>query len=170
MPPFGEIKPEHFVPAIKEGIAQQRKEIEAIAANPAPPTFANTIEAMENAGELLAKVNPVFSNLQSSNTNEQLQAINREVAPLLAALRDDIRLNPALFAPREDAVGRARHAEAAAGPGAAARRDLQELRARRREPDARAEGALPRDQRRDLRRSGSSSATTCCATRTATAS
>ena len=86
------------MPAIKEGIAQQRREIEAIASNPAPPTFANTIEAMENAGELLAKVSPVFSNMQSSNTNEQLQAINREVAPLLAALRDDIRLNPALFA------------------------------------------------------------------------
>jgi peptidyl-dipeptidase Dcp len=98
VPPFAEIKPEHFGPAIKAGIAEQRKEIEAIAANPAPPTFANTIDAMENAGELLAKVNPVFSNQVSSNTNQQLQAINRDVAPLLAALRDDIRLNPALFA------------------------------------------------------------------------
>ena len=98
VPPFDEIKPEHFLPAIRAGVAQQRKEIEAIANNPQPPTFANTIEAMENAGELLAKVNPVFSNMQSSNTNEQLQAINREVAPILTALRDDIRLNPALFA------------------------------------------------------------------------
>ena len=98
VPPFGEIKPEHFIPAIKEGIGQQRREIDAIAANTAPPTFANTIEAMENSGELLAKVTPVFSNLQSSNTNAQVQAINREVAPLLAALRDDIRLNPGLFA------------------------------------------------------------------------
>jgi peptidyl-dipeptidase Dcp len=98
VPPFGEIKPEHFLPAITAGIEQQRAEIEAIANNPAPPTFANTIEAMENAGELLAKVSPVFSNMQSSNTNEQLQAVNREVAPLLTALRDDIRLNPALFA------------------------------------------------------------------------
>lgn len=98
VPPFGEIKPEHFLPAIKAGVDQQRKEIEAIATNPQPPTFANTIEAMENAGELLSKVSPVFSNMQSSNTNEQLQAINREVAPLLTALRDDIRLNPALFA------------------------------------------------------------------------
>jgi peptidyl-dipeptidase Dcp len=98
VPPFGEIKPEHFLPAIKAGVEQQRKEIEAIADNAEPPTFANTIEAMENAGELLAKVSPVFSNMQSSNTNEQLQAINREVAPLLTALRDDIRLNPALFA------------------------------------------------------------------------
>ena len=98
VPPFDEIKPEHFLPAIRAGVAQQRKEIEAIANNPQPPTFANTIEAMENAGELLAKVNPVFSNMQSSNTNEQLQAINRDVAPILTALRDDIRLNPALFA------------------------------------------------------------------------
>jgi len=98
VPPFAEIKPEHFVPAIKAGIAEQRKEIDAIAASAAPPSFANTIEALENAGELLGKVNPVFSNQQSSNTNAELQAINREVAPMLAALRDDIRLNPALFA------------------------------------------------------------------------
>jgi peptidyl-dipeptidase Dcp len=98
VPPFGEIKPEHFLPAIKAGIAQQRQEIDAIANNPQPPTFANTLEALENAGELLSTVSPVFSNMQSSNTNEQLQAINREVAPLLTALRDDIRLNPALFA------------------------------------------------------------------------
>jgi len=98
VPPFRDVKPEHFLPAIKAGVAEQRQEIEAIANNPQPPTFANTIEAMENAGELLSKVSPVFSNMQSSNTNEQLQAINREVAPLLTALRDDIRLNPALFA------------------------------------------------------------------------
>ena len=98
VPPFGEIKPEHFLPAIRAGVDAQRKEIDAIANNPEAPTFANTIEAMENAGELLAKVSPVFSNMQSSNTNDQLQAINREVAPLLTALRDDIRLNPALFA------------------------------------------------------------------------
>ncbi|MCX6553261.1 MAG: peptidase M3, partial [Acidobacteria bacterium] len=56
VPPFAEIKPEHFVPAIREGIARQRNEIEAIATNPQPPTFANTVEAMENAGELLGKV------------------------------------------------------------------------------------------------------------------
>jgi peptidyl-dipeptidase Dcp len=98
VPPFAQIKPAHFVPAIREGIAQQRRDVEAIANNPAPPTFANTIEALEDAGELLTRVNPVFSNLQSSNTSAGLQAINREVAPLLTALRDDIRLNPALFA------------------------------------------------------------------------
>jgi peptidyl-dipeptidase Dcp len=98
VPPFAEIKAEHFLPALKLAIAEQRKEIATIVANPEAPTFANTIEALEDAGALLSKVSPVFSNLQSSNTNEQLQAINREVAPLLTALRDDIRLNPQLFA------------------------------------------------------------------------
>jgi peptidyl-dipeptidase Dcp len=97
VPPFSEIKPEHFLPAITEAVAQQRREVDAIAANPQPPTWANTIEAFEYTGDLLAKVSPVFSILQSSNTNEQLQAINRQVAPLLTALRDDIRLNPRLF-------------------------------------------------------------------------
>jgi len=98
VPPFAEIQPAHFVPAIKEGIAQQRREIDAIANNPAAPTFANTLEALEDAGDLLTRVTSVFSNLQSSNTTAELQAINREVAPLLTALRDDVRLNPALFA------------------------------------------------------------------------
>jgi peptidyl-dipeptidase Dcp len=97
VPPFDAIKPEHFLPAFKEAVAQQRREVDAIVTNTQPPTFANTIEALENAGELLAKVSPVFSNLQSSNTNPQLQAINREVSPMLTALRDDIRLNPVLF-------------------------------------------------------------------------
>jgi peptidyl-dipeptidase Dcp len=98
VPPFNEFRPEHFLPALKQAVAEQRREVEAIVANPAAPTFANTIEALEYTGELLGKVSPVFSNLQSANTTEALQAINREVAPLLTALRDDIRLNPALFA------------------------------------------------------------------------
>ncbi len=97
VPPFSEIKPEQFLPAYQEAITQNRREIEAIANNPEPPTFANTIEAMENTGELLGKIGPVFSNLQSAETNERLQAINRQLSPLLTALRDDIRLNPRLF-------------------------------------------------------------------------
>ena len=98
VPPFADIKPEHVLPAIKEGIAQQRREVEAIAVNTEPPTFANTIEALEQTGDLLQKVSAVFSNLVSADTNDQLQAINRETTPLLSALRDDIRLNAALFA------------------------------------------------------------------------
>jgi len=98
VPPFQEIRPDDYLPAIKEGIAAQRKEVDAIVANPQPPTFANTIEALENAGELLSKVNAVFSGLQSAETNDQLQAVNREATPVLSALRDDINLNAALFA------------------------------------------------------------------------
>jgi peptidyl-dipeptidase Dcp len=98
VPPFQDIKPEHYLPAIKEGIAEQRKEVEAIAGNPQPPTFANTIEALDYSGELLTKVNAVFSGLQSAETNDQLQAVNREATPLVSTLRDDINLNAALFA------------------------------------------------------------------------
>jgi peptidyl-dipeptidase Dcp len=97
VPPYQLIKPEHFLPAIKEGIAQNRKEIDAIVTNPQPPTFANTIEALEKAGELLSKVQGAFGGLQSAETNPQLQAINREVTPLLSTLRDEVRLNEKLF-------------------------------------------------------------------------
>ena len=98
VPPFSEIKPEHFLPAIKEGIAQNRKEVDAIVNNPQPPTFANTIEALENSGELLSTVQGVFGTLTGAETNPQLQAVNREVTPLVSALRDEVRLNGTLFA------------------------------------------------------------------------
>ncbi len=97
VPPFGSIREEHFVPAFKEAIARQRAEVDTIAKDPATPSFANTIEALDASGELLSKVGSVFSNLSSAETNPRLQAINREVAPMLSALRDDIRLNEALF-------------------------------------------------------------------------
>jgi peptidyl-dipeptidase Dcp len=96
-PPFQEIKPEHFLPAFKEAIAQQRQQIDAIVKTSEPPTFANTIAPLDASGQLLTKVGGVFGNLSSADTNEQLQAINREVTPLQSALRDDIRLNPVLF-------------------------------------------------------------------------
>jgi peptidyl-dipeptidase Dcp len=98
VPPFQEIKPEHFLPAIKEAIAQNRKEIDAIANNAQPATFANTIEALENSGELLSKVQGAFGGLTSAETNPQLQAVNREATPLLSTLRDEVRLNDKLFA------------------------------------------------------------------------
>ena len=98
VPPFPDIKPEHYLPAIREGIAEQRREVEAIATNPQPATFANTIAALEYTGELLTKVNAVFSGLSSADTNDRLQAVNREATPLLSALRDDINLSAALFA------------------------------------------------------------------------
>jgi peptidyl-dipeptidase Dcp len=98
VPPFEQIKNEHFLPAIQRGIDEQKREVEAIASNPAAPTFANTLVALDAAGELMQKVQGVFSNLTSAETNDQLQAIARQVAPRLAALRDDIVLNPQLFA------------------------------------------------------------------------
>lgn len=98
VPPFQEIKPEHFLAAFKQAIAAQRQEIEAIVNNPQAPTFENTIAALDKAGELMAKVSGVFSNLQSAETTPELQAVNREVTPLRTALSDDIRLDPKLFA------------------------------------------------------------------------
>ncbi|MCF6141771.1 M3 family metallopeptidase [Flavobacterium sp. K77] len=98
VPPFDKIKNEHFKPAILEGIAKHQAEIDAIANNPQPATFENTILAMENAGELLANVNTVFSNLNSANTNKEIQNIAKEIAPNLSAHRDNIYLNEKLFA------------------------------------------------------------------------
>ena len=97
VPPFDQIKPEHYLPAFQATIAQHNVEIEAITRNPKAPTFANTIEALEASGEALDRVNGVFGNLTGSKTSDELQAIDREVSPLLAAHRDDIRLSDALF-------------------------------------------------------------------------
>ncbi|MGD9488676.1 MAG: M3 family metallopeptidase [Calditrichaceae bacterium] len=97
VPPFSKIKEEHFMPAFKEGMKQQKREIEAIINNPETPTFENTIEAMERSGALLTKVSDVFDNLTSANTNDNLQEIAKEVTPLLSGHNDDINLNPNLF-------------------------------------------------------------------------
>ncbi|MBP1767122.1 MAG: peptidyl-dipeptidase Dcp [Candidatus Aminicenantes bacterium] len=96
-PPFPGIKEAHYMPAFQEGIARQKKEVEVIAASTEAPTFANTIEAVERTGELLTKVNNVFYALTDNNTNEELQKIEAEIAPLLAKHRDDISLNDRLF-------------------------------------------------------------------------
>ncbi|GIU07685.1 MULTISPECIES: M3 family metallopeptidase [unclassified Shewanella] len=97
IPDFAKIKPEHYLPAFKAGIAQHQAEIQAIIDNPEAPTFANTIEAMEYSGNLTTKVASVFYNLTGADTNEQLQAISKEVAPMLSSANDDILLNDALF-------------------------------------------------------------------------
>ena len=98
VPPFNLIRPEHFPPALTAGMAAQAKEIAAITGGSEPATFANTLEAFDDSGQLLEKVNAVFGNLTSAETNDALQAIQKEFAPKLAAHRDDIRLNAALFA------------------------------------------------------------------------
>ncbi|MGG7605184.1 M3 family metallopeptidase [Massilia sp. BKSP1R2A-1] len=96
-PAFDKIKNEHFLPAYAAGMAEHLREIDAIARNKAAPTFDNTIVAMERAGEMLARVSSVFSNLQTANTNDALDAVDREMSPKLAAHNDAIYLNPALF-------------------------------------------------------------------------
>jgi len=97
VPPFDKIKEEHYLPAFIEGIEQHNKEIEAIANNPEPPTFENTIEALEKSGALLRRVSNVFDVLNASMTNERMQEIAKKVAPLRSKHWDDIYLNEKLF-------------------------------------------------------------------------
>lgn len=95
--PFDRIKPEHFVPAFEEGMKRHLAEIDAIVNNPAEPTFENTIAAQDRSGELLGEVASVFYSLNSANTNDEIQRINREMSPKLSAHSDAIRLNRKLF-------------------------------------------------------------------------
>ncbi|MHC4324784.1 MAG: M3 family metallopeptidase, partial [Planctomycetota bacterium] len=97
-PPFDEIKDEHFMPAFLEAMEAEKAEVEAIANNQQEPTFENTLEALEKSGELLDRVSRVFGCLNSANTNDELQNISKEVAPLRARHNDDINLNEKLFA------------------------------------------------------------------------
>ena len=96
-PPFDRIEPGHFRPAFDAALKVARREVDAIAANPAPPTFANTIEALERSGRSLDRVGGVFFNLTGAATNDELQAIEREIAPVLARHRNETYLNEALF-------------------------------------------------------------------------
>ncbi len=97
-PPFDRIRNEHFAPAFEAGMAEHAKEIEAIAKNPDKPTFENTIVAMERAGQLLARTSRIFFNLAGTNTNPEMQKLQRAIAPKLAAHSDSITLDPVLFA------------------------------------------------------------------------
>ena len=97
IPPFERIEERHYQPALEHGIAEKRREIEAIAADPAPPTFANTIEALERAGGFLQRVQGVFNNAQNTQISDGLQEIAKEIAPQLSALRDETMMNLELF-------------------------------------------------------------------------
>jgi peptidyl-dipeptidase Dcp len=96
-PAFDKIKDEHFLPAFAAGMRAHLREIDAIANNSKAPTFENTIVAMERSGQLLTRVSTTFSNLQGANTNDTLDAIDREMSPKLAAHADTIYLNDKLF-------------------------------------------------------------------------
>ena len=97
-PRFDQIKDSDYAPAFEEGMRQQRAEMDAIANDPEAPTFENTIVAMERSGQLLTRVANVFFNLAGANTNDAMQAVQREISPKLAAHSDAINLDPKLFA------------------------------------------------------------------------
>src|SRR5438477_9252509 len=96
-PDFSHITNDDFQPAIEEGMRQQLAEVGAIIRDPSAPTFANTILPLEHSGEMLGRVQRVFGGLTQSNTNDTLQAVQRALAPRLAAHRDAINLNDTLF-------------------------------------------------------------------------
>jgi peptidyl-dipeptidase Dcp len=98
VPPFDLIKIEHYMPAIKEGIKQEKAEIEAILNNTDSPTFENTIVAYTRTGSFLDKVTPVLYGLNSANTTPEIQALIKELSPIMSTHRDEIRLDPRLFA------------------------------------------------------------------------
>jgi peptidyl-dipeptidase Dcp len=97
IPPFDEIKAAHFMPAFLKGFEVNKAEIKAIINNKKEPTFDNTIKALAYSGQLLSGVSRVFGALNSANTNDSLQAINRELSPLASKHNDDINLNDTLF-------------------------------------------------------------------------
>ena len=96
-PPFARIRPEHFRPAFDAALAQRRAELAAIAADPAPPTFDNTIVALERSGKALDRVEATFFNLAGSDSNDALQEIERDMAPILSRERSAMLQNAALF-------------------------------------------------------------------------
>jgi peptidyl-dipeptidase Dcp len=98
IPPFGEIQAGHFLPAYEKAMAEHNAEVEAIAGSKSRPTFANTIEGLERSGRLMKRVGGVFWNRAGAHTDEAIQAIEREMAPRLAAHYNAITSNAALFA------------------------------------------------------------------------
>lgn len=107
LPPFDKVKNSHYLPAFEAGMSEQRAEVTAIAHRQQPPTFDNTIVALERSGQLLERVNIVFSNLNASNTDQEMDKIDTEITPKLTAHDDAILLDTALFT-RIDALYRER--------------------------------------------------------------
>lgn len=96
-PEFDKIKDDHYKPAFDYGLKEQLANIDKIINNPAAPTFENTVLALENSGEVLARATILFYNLTGSNTNDYLQKVEEEYAPIFAAHSDKINLNEKLY-------------------------------------------------------------------------
>ena len=97
VPPFDKIELEHYTPAFEEGMLRHKQQIAAIVAEESPPTFANTVEALERSGEMLDRVASVFFAMKSSMNNERMEVIAKDVAPKLSQHGDEILLNEPLF-------------------------------------------------------------------------
>src|SRR3954468_15431458 len=141
-PPFDRIRHEHYREAFDAGVAEQRAEIEAIVADPAEPTFGNTVEALERSGRTLGRMLRVYENLGASLSTDEMRALQAELAPLIAKHEDEIRLDPRLFA-RVDAV----HATREQGLTPEQRRVVE----RYHQDFVRAGAALPEQDRDQLR-------------------
>jgi peptidyl-dipeptidase Dcp len=107
LPPFDEIRPEHFAPAFEHAMRSHRAEVDAIAANTEPPTFDNTLAALDRCGREIVRIEQLFFNLTASETSPALQAVEREMSPRLAAHHSAIHLHAGIFA-RIDAVAQRR--------------------------------------------------------------
>src|SRR5262249_52767501 len=106
LPPFALIKPDHYRPAFDRALAAHRAEIEAIAADPAAPTFENTVAALEKSGRELDNVANVFFVLAGADTSDEIEAVERDVSPLLARHNNALYLNRPLYARITDLYGR----------------------------------------------------------------
>ena len=97
VPPFDKIHDAHYLPAFREGMKQQREEIDAITPNPEAPTFANTIEALEFAGEKLGDVSSIFYNLLEAESSPEMQAVAEQISPMMTEYSMYVSLNDKLF-------------------------------------------------------------------------
>ena len=95
--PFSKIKNEDYLPAFLQAIKEAKAEIDAITNNPEAPSFENTIEVLDFSGEQLDRISSIFFNLNSAETNDEIQKIAQEVSPLLSEFSNDITLNESLF-------------------------------------------------------------------------
>src|SRR3974390_3874761 len=102
LPPFESITPEHFRPAFDRALAEHRAEIDAIAADKAEPSFDNTIVALEKGGQFLDRISNIFFVLAGAHTGDEIEAVERDISPLLARHNNALHLNPALYASLAD--------------------------------------------------------------------
>ncbi|MGV4930034.1 M3 family metallopeptidase [Streptomyces sp. BHT-5-2] len=153
LPPFARIRHEHFLPAFERGIAEQLAEVAAIGDRPEPPTFENTVVALERSGAVLRRVSAVFFNKTNADTDEATQELEAEIVPRLAAHEDALLLDPALFARLE-----ALH-EGRAGLGLDG--EQQRLLERRHAERVRAGARLGPEQQRRLRELNAEIAVLC---------